>query len=920
MSRWSRRSAASLLTQPWLLVALTIYAANLVDRVLHPAAQPAAAGRRSRRRPTTASGRPGAAPALRELRDGRAGRDDRLPHEREAPAVVIEAPRAAPRDPRSRTSAARSTWPRRSRRRGCSASGASGSSTATPVGADLVARQHLHRHRGGRPEVAPGGAARPAGEPGRRDRRHRLLRAGGPRGVRRRSIRRAARRQPLEGRAARGDRAAGRPGRPHGAATRASRGRCRPCLASRSTGDRRRPRVGRADAGVRQGPGRLLVLLHLLHHPGGARPGASLSPETVLLDVRRALRAGHREIVLTGINVGTYDGGWSERGFRGSHTAVGADAGRPRPADPRRDAGRAAAPLVDRAAARRRRPARRLGRRRDRGRCPTSTCRSSRATTASSGGWDGGTLGRLRRARRPRSATAHPRRRDPRRRHRRLPDRGRRRVAAVARLHRSIDFAASTSSATRHARARRRSGWPARSTRGPEGERSRAARHGRRREGALGRGRRSDAEASVLFESRLDDGRWVGHAADHALVAVDRPRRPVARERHRPRPGRAVDPVRPRARRRPPRRRVPPPVHTPPEDPMAADPTACSARSPPATSPRQGPRGRRRRRVPRHRAARPDPHPRDPARPHRLRRRPDRGPRAAARPPVRDDRRRRPSRGDRRRRLSPRDRTSAAGAARPSTTSTSTCSGAGRSTGRPGEAAARAVGAVSPSSPASRSRRRRRLRHRRVAPAIAGIPAGAGRRRRRRSRRPSSQTRAAIATAPRRRSLQLADAEAAVPAVRVAARCRPRRAPSTRSSLPEDPSRRLHRRLRVPATGAAVDAGQRDRGVSRERPRQGRVPARRQQSIRQLGTTLIFYTWSPSTSPDPGSAQIAARAEDARDRVRAAALSPPRPPSTSHVRPSRTVSPVAGSLRPSATMSTTGLSTPCMCATIGESG
>jgi threonylcarbamoyladenosine tRNA methylthiotransferase MtaB len=40
----------------------------------------------------------------------------------------------------------------------------------------------------------------------------------------------------------------------------------------------------------------------------------------VLRDVRRALRAGHREIVLTGINIGTYDGGWSERGSRGSHT------------------------------------------------------------------------------------------------------------------------------------------------------------------------------------------------------------------------------------------------------------------------------------------------------------------------------------------------------------------------------------------------------------------------------------------------------------------------------------------------------------------------------------------------------------------------------------------------------------------------
>ncbi len=48
----------------------------------------------------------------------------------------------------------------------------------------------------------------------------------------------------------------------------------------------------------------------------------SLAPETVLADVRRALAASHREIVLTGINIGTYDGGWSERGPRGSHTSA----------------------------------------------------------------------------------------------------------------------------------------------------------------------------------------------------------------------------------------------------------------------------------------------------------------------------------------------------------------------------------------------------------------------------------------------------------------------------------------------------------------------------------------------------------------------------------------------------------------------
>jgi threonylcarbamoyladenosine tRNA methylthiotransferase MtaB len=53
--------------------------------------------------------------------------------------------------------------------------------------------------------------------------------------------------------------------------------------------------------------------------PRARGPERSLVPGAVLADVRRALDAGHREIVLTGINIGTYDGGWSERGRRGSH-------------------------------------------------------------------------------------------------------------------------------------------------------------------------------------------------------------------------------------------------------------------------------------------------------------------------------------------------------------------------------------------------------------------------------------------------------------------------------------------------------------------------------------------------------------------------------------------------------------------------
>ena len=53
--------------------------------------------------------------------------------------------------------------------------------------------------------------------------------------------------------------------------------------------------------------------------PRARGPERSLSPDAVVGEVRRAVAAGHREVVLTGINVGTYDGGASERGARGSH-------------------------------------------------------------------------------------------------------------------------------------------------------------------------------------------------------------------------------------------------------------------------------------------------------------------------------------------------------------------------------------------------------------------------------------------------------------------------------------------------------------------------------------------------------------------------------------------------------------------------
>lgn len=53
--------------------------------------------------------------------------------------------------------------------------------------------------------------------------------------------------------------------------------------------------------------------------PRARGPERSLPAAAVLTEVRRALAAGHREIVLTGVNIGTYDGGWSEPGPRGSH-------------------------------------------------------------------------------------------------------------------------------------------------------------------------------------------------------------------------------------------------------------------------------------------------------------------------------------------------------------------------------------------------------------------------------------------------------------------------------------------------------------------------------------------------------------------------------------------------------------------------
>jgi threonylcarbamoyladenosine tRNA methylthiotransferase MtaB len=53
--------------------------------------------------------------------------------------------------------------------------------------------------------------------------------------------------------------------------------------------------------------------------PRARGPERSVPPDGVLADARRALAGGHRELVLTGINVGTYDGGEPGRGLRQRH-------------------------------------------------------------------------------------------------------------------------------------------------------------------------------------------------------------------------------------------------------------------------------------------------------------------------------------------------------------------------------------------------------------------------------------------------------------------------------------------------------------------------------------------------------------------------------------------------------------------------
>ena len=119
-----------------------------------------------------------------------------------------------------------------------------------------------------------------------------------------------------------------------------------------------------------------------------------------------------------------------------------------------------------------------------------------------------------------------------------------------------------------------------------------------------------------------------------------------------------------------------------------------------------------------------------------------------------------------------------------------------------------------------------------------------------------AQTRTAIAAALAPFSLQLKDAERPY---RPAESARLASAPRAvfQVVLPTDLDGGQIVVYEFRDAGAAVDAGNELAGYLGTGAGRIQFVPDAQHAIRQVGTTLIFYTWAPSTSPDPGSKTIA---------------------------------------------------------------
>jgi hypothetical protein len=118
------------------------------------------------------------------------------------------------------------------------------------------------------------------------------------------------------------------------------------------------------------------------------------------------------------------------------------------------------------------------------------------------------------------------------------------------------------------------------------------------------------------------------------------------------------------------------------------------------------------------------------------------------------------------------------------------------------------------------------------------------------------QTRTAIAAALATESLQVSEStrayQTAEPPALASA---PRRVYQV--TLADDPDGGFVVVYEFRDAAAAVDAGHALAGYLGTGAGRIQFPIDSRYSIRQLGTTLIFYTWAPSTSPDPDSAAIA---------------------------------------------------------------
>ena len=247
----------------------------------------------------------------------------------------------------------------------------------------------------------------------------------------------------------------------------------------------------------------------------------SLAPDVVLGDVRRALAAGHREIVLTGINIGTYDGGSSERGFRGAHLRSSLTlAGLVRR-------------ILDETPVERIRLSSIEPQHVDDDLLRVWVDGAPRTMPHVHLPLQSGDDGVLRRMGRRYVSAGYAA----------VVDRVRAAIPGVA-IHgdaivgfpteddaaweRSLAFIRSIDFAGLHVfRYSARPGTPATRMTGQVDEATRKARAGTllavaadARERWAARRLRTGATADVLFETRLDDGRWAGHAADHTLVAA----------------------------------------------------------------------------------------------------------------------------------------------------------------------------------------------------------------------------------------------------------------------------------------------------------------------------------------------------------------------------------------------------------------